>query len=61
MGFGKNVNAAARIDALIREAEHWKIFHKQRGQVGSIEALAADIRIKALKDAKEAVLDAGTA
>lgn len=48
-------SAAAKIDALIREAEQWRVYHKQRGQVGYIEALACDIRIKALRDAKEAM------
>ncbi len=49
------MSAAAKIDALISEAEKWRVYHKQRGQVGYIEALACDIRIKALKDAKDAV------
>lgn len=48
-------SAAAKIDALIRETEQWRVYHKQRGQVGYIEALACDIRIKALRDAKEAM------
>ena len=46
---------AAKIDALIRDAQQWRIYHKQRAQVGYIEALAADIRIKALRDAKDAI------
>jgi hypothetical protein len=49
------VTVTAKIDALIREAERWRVFHKQRGQLGYIEALAADIRIKAFNDAKDAV------
>lgn len=49
------MSAAAKIDSLIREAERDRIYHKQRGQAGYIEAAAAAIRIKALKDAKEAI------
>jgi hypothetical protein len=49
------MTAAAKLDAIIREAEHWRQFHKLRGQLGYIEALGCDIRIKALKDAKEAI------
>jgi hypothetical protein len=49
------MTAAAKIDALIREAERWRLYHKQRGALGYIEAIGCDIRIKALKDAKEAI------
>ena len=45
----------SKIDALIREAERDRLWHKSRGQIGQIEALAASIRIKALKDAKDAI------
>lgn len=44
-----------KIDDLIREAESFRIFHKMRGREGYIEALAAAIRIKALKDARDAI------
>lgn len=50
--------ALIAIDALIRQADRDRLWHKQRGQVGYIEAAAASIRIKALKDAKEAIEDA---
>lgn len=49
------MTSAAKIDALIREAERDRLYHKQRGQSGYIEAAAASIRIKALKDAKDAI------
>jgi hypothetical protein len=49
------VTIVAKIDALIREAEQWRVYHKQRGALGYIEALGCDIRIKALKDAKETI------
>lgn len=41
----------AELRALIIEAEEWRAFHKNRGALGRIEALAASIRLKALKDA----------
>lgn len=34
---------------LIEQAEEWRAFHKARGVPGRIEALAAAIRVKALK------------
>lgn len=49
------MTAAAKIDALIREAERDRLWHKQRGKAGYIEAAAPAIRIKALKDAKEEI------
>ena len=48
------MTAAAKIDALIREAERDRLFQKRRGQAGYIEAAAAAIRIRVLKDAKGA-------
>jgi hypothetical protein len=45
--------AIARIKKLIAETETWREFHKMRG--GQIEALGAQIRIKALKEALAAV------
>lgn len=51
------MTAAAKIDALIREAERDRLYHKQRGQAGYIEAAAAAIRIRALNDAKETIND----
>lgn len=39
------------IQRLIEETKGWRAFHKARGAAGQIEALAADIRIKALYDA----------
>lgn len=45
--------AIARIKKLIAEAESWREFHRARG--GQIEALGAQIRIKALKEALAAV------
>jgi hypothetical protein len=44
------------IHALIEQAEEWRAYHKARGVPGNIEALAASIRIKALKDALRAAL-----
>lgn len=41
--------AIERIKKLIAETENWRAFHKARG--GQIEALGADIRIKALREA----------
>lgn len=45
----------AEIDSLIRDAEEWLRFHKRRGSHGRIEALAAQIRLRALRDAKAAM------
>lgn len=47
--------ALTAIDALIRQAERDRLWHKQRGKAGYIEAAAVSIRIRALKDAKEAI------
>lgn len=47
------IEAAARIKKLIAETETWRAFHKGRG--GQIEALGADIRLKALKEALAAM------
>lgn len=46
-----------RLTDLIEQAEEWRKFHKARGAAGYIEALAASIRIKALKDALRALSD----
>lgn len=46
-----------KLRAMIIEAENWRAYHKARGAPGYIEALAASIRIKALKDALDAVKD----
>lgn len=46
-----------RLIELIREAEAWRLFHKRRLMPGYIEALAASIRIRALKDALELMKD----
>lgn len=43
------------IQALLNEAERWLAYHKGRGKTGMIEAAACEIRIKALKDALEAI------
>lgn len=42
----------AELDALIIQTQTWWRFHKLRGAAGYIEALAAQIRLKALQDAK---------
>jgi hypothetical protein len=44
---------------LIEETERWRAFHKARGSAGQIEALGADIRLKALKEALAAVSEGG--
>lgn len=44
-----------KLDELIDQARRWRVYHKQRGQLGQIEALAASIRLAALLDAKAAV------
>lgn len=41
--------AMAGLRKLIAEAETWRAFHQARG--GQIEALGADIRLKALREA----------
>lgn len=45
----------SEIQQLIVETERWRALHKARGGAGQIEALAADIRLKALRDALAAV------
>ena len=45
----------AELIALIKQAEDWRAYHKARGAPGYIEALAAAIRLKALKDARAAL------
>lgn len=52
-----NAGAMAKLRALIVQAEDWRAFHKKRGPAGYIEALAASIRLKALKDAYRALQD----
>ncbi|PSH68555.1 hypothetical protein CU102_12385 [Phyllobacterium brassicacearum] len=47
--------ASPTLDELIKEAKRWHIFHRSRGKLGQIESLAAQIRIRALNDAKAAV------
>lgn len=47
--------AVQRIKVLIAEAETWRAFHRARG--GQIEALGAEIRLKALREAL-AILEA---
>lgn len=44
-----------KLRSMIVEAENWRLYHKARGSAGYIEALAASIRIRALKDALDAV------
>lgn len=49
-----------RLDALIRETETWREFHRQQWRRGvrsaAVEALACNIRLKALRDARDAVI-----
>lgn len=40
---------------MIEETAQWRKFHKARGSIGYLEALACSIRLKALEDALEAV------
>lgn len=47
----------AELDRLIAEAEAWRVLHHNAGR--KIEACAAAIRLRALKDAKAAILRDG--
>ena len=44
------------IDRLIAETKLWRGQHRARGRLGQIEVLACNIRIKALEDARAAIL-----
>lgn len=51
----------AEIESLIVQTESWWRFHKARGVPGRIEALACQIRLKALREALKALADEGGA
>lgn len=53
------MTALSAIEKLIAEAERVREYHKRRGAPGYIEAAAAAIRIRALRDAKAALEDLG--
>lgn len=45
----------SKIDAMIREAEEWRDYYRARNAKGEIEALCANVRLKALRDARAAM------
>lgn len=45
------------IDKLIQETEEWLVFHKARGRLGMIEAMACVIRLRALREARAILRD----
>ncbi len=46
------------IERMIAETREWRDYHKSRlGNIGGLEALACNIRLKALEDAKKAIED----
>lgn len=42
----------AKLDALIDQTRDWWKYHKRRGSIGQIEALGAQIRLRALLDVR---------
>lgn len=46
-----------RIDALIQETERWLEAYRLNGRKSAIEALGCQIRIRALRDAKDAIVN----
>lgn len=46
------------IREMIAETTQWRDFHKERGEKGRLEALACNIRLRALQDALAALTTA---